>query len=230
MPSSSRKILCVDDEPNVLALRKVLLGAAGYDVLVAEDGTRGLESFRKHAVDAAVLDYKMPGMMGDELGREMRRLRPAVPLLLVTAYIDLPPQAVVMFDAVITKGESPLRLLQEIELALKQKSSGFSSDIIAVVNPERRYIEVSDGVCKLVGYTKEELLRMSIDALTHPSVGNTPELFEQYVRDGFQEGNFVLQHKSGAPVPIRYRAKVLPDGSYAAEWFPIAKDAGQQHR
>jgi PAS domain S-box-containing protein len=230
MPNSSRRILCVDDEPNVLALRKVLLGAAGYDVLVAEDGPRGLESFRAHAVDAAVLDYKMPGMMGDELGREMRRLRPNVPLLLVTAYIDLPPQAVVMFDAVITKGESPLRLLQEIELALKQKSSAFSSDIIAVVSPERRYIEVSDGLCKLVGYSKEELLRMTIDALTHPSVGNTPELFEQFVRDGFQEGNFVLQHKSGAAVPIRYRAKVLPDGSYAAEWFPITKAAGQQRR
>jgi len=230
MANPSRKILCVDDEPNVLALRKVLLGAAGYEVLVAEDGTRGLESFRTHAVDAAVLDYKMPGMMGDELGREMRRMRPSVPLLLVTAYLDLPPQAVVMFDAVITKGESPLRLLQEIELALKQKSSGFSSDIIAVVNKERRYIEVSDSVCILLGYSKEELLRMTIDALTHPSVSNTPELFEQYVRDGFQEGNFVLRHKSGAAVPIRYRARVLPDGSYAAEWFPITKAAGQQQR
>ena len=230
MPNSSRKILCVDDEPNVLALRKVLLGAAGYDVLVAEDGKLGLNAFREHAVDAAVLDYKMPGMMGDELGREMRKLRPNVPLLLVTAYLDLPAHCVVMFDAVITKGESPLRLLQEIELALKQKSSAFSSDIIAVVNPERRYIEVSDAVCKLVGYSKEELLRMTIDALTHPSVSNAPELFEQYLRDGFQEGNFVLKHKSGAAVPIRYRAKVLPDGSYAAEWFPITKAAGQQHR
>ena len=229
MPNLSRRILCVDDEPNVLALRKVLLGAAGYDVLVAEDGSRGLESFRANEVDAAVLDYKMPGMMGDDLGREMRRLRPNVPLLLVTAYLDLPPQAVVMFDAVITKGESPLRLLQEIEQVLQQKSSGFSSDIIAIVNEERRYIEVSDGVCKLVGYSKEELLNMNIDALSHPSVSNTPELFEQYVRDGFQEGNFVLQHKSGAAVPIRYRARVLPDGSFAAEWFPISRAAGQQH-
>ena len=227
MPSSP-KILCVDDEPNVLVLRKVLLGSAGYEVLVAEEGVSGLRMFRESNFDAVVLDYKMPGMLGDEVAQEMRRLRPAVPLLLVTAYIELPPRCAALFDSIIVKGESPLRLLQEIQIALTEESSAFSSDYIAVVDTKRRYIDVSDGVCKLVGYSREELLRMTIDALTHPSISNAPELFEQYVRDGFQEGKFVLKHKSGAAVPIRYRAKILKDGSFAAEWFPV-QAAGQQH-
>lgn len=229
MLSTSPKILCVDDEPNVLTLRKVLLGSAGYEVLVAEEGQRGLRVFRETNVDVVVLDYKMPGMTGDEVAREMRRLRPSVPLLLVTAYVDLPTQCTAIFDSVIVKGESPLRLLQEIDQALHRTSRAFSSDYIAVVDEKRRYVDVTDDVCKLVGYEKEELLRMTIDALTHPSVSNAPELFEQYLRDGFQEGNFVLKHKSGAPVRIRYRAKILKDGSFAAEWFP-EQAAGQQQR
>ena len=72
MPSTSPKILCVDDEPNVLTLRKVLLGSAGYEVLVAEEGQSGLRVFRETNVDVVVLDYKMPGMTGDEVAREMR--------------------------------------------------------------------------------------------------------------------------------------------------------------
>src|SRR3954463_6471405 len=229
MPSASPKILCVDDEPNVLVLRKVLLGSAGYEVLVAEEGQGGLKVFRDTHVDVVVLDYKMPGMTGDEVAREMRRLRPSVPLLLVTAYMDLPARCTAIFDSVVVKGESPLRLLEEIGLALHSTSRAFSSEYIAVVDSQRRYVDVTDGVCQLVGYEKEELLRMSIGALTHPSVSNAPQLFEQYVRDGFQEGNFVLQHKSGAPVHIRYRAKILKDGSYAAEWFPTHV-TGQQQR
>jgi len=67
-------VLCVDDEPNILAVRSALLGMAGYKVHVAKDGQIGLEIFRNQPVDLVVLDYDMPGMMGDEVAREMRRL------------------------------------------------------------------------------------------------------------------------------------------------------------
>jgi len=83
-------VLCVDDEPNVLVLRRTLLANAGYKVHVAEDGETGLEIFRNESVDLVVLGYKMPKMLGDEVAREMRRLRQSVPLLLVTAFHDLP--------------------------------------------------------------------------------------------------------------------------------------------
>jgi CheY-like chemotaxis protein len=57
-------ILCVDDEPNVLVLRRTLLAQAGYRVYVAEDGEKGLEIFRNETIDLVVLDYKMPGNVG----------------------------------------------------------------------------------------------------------------------------------------------------------------------
>src|SRR4051812_16626229 len=52
-------ILCVDDEPNILALRSALLGMAGYKVHIAKDGRSGLEIFRNQPVDLVVLDYDM---------------------------------------------------------------------------------------------------------------------------------------------------------------------------
>jgi DNA-binding response OmpR family regulator len=114
-----RSILCVDDEPNVLILRRTLLGNAGYKVHVAEDGEKGLEVFRNESVDLVVLDYKMPRMLGDEVAREMRRLRRDVPLLLVTAFHDLPTTCTSVFDGVILKGEAPEVLLTRIKQLLE---------------------------------------------------------------------------------------------------------------
>jgi CheY-like chemotaxis protein len=119
-PSDKQKpsILCVDDEPNVLALRRALLGNAGYKVHIAEDGEKGLAIFRNEDIDLAVVDYKMPGMLGDEVAREMRRLRSHVPLLLVTAYHDLPWNCTSVFNATVLKGESPTVLLEQVKVLL----------------------------------------------------------------------------------------------------------------
>jgi len=112
-------ILCVDDEPNILALRSQLLGIAGYKVHVAKDGAIGLEIFRNELVDLVVLDYDMPGMMGDDVAQEMRRLRKDVPILLVTAFPDLPATCTSIFDATVVKGESPTLLLEKITSLLR---------------------------------------------------------------------------------------------------------------
>src|SRR4051812_17232453 len=115
-------LLCVDDEPNVLILRRTLLGNAGYRVYVAEDGEKGLEIFRNEAIDLAILDYKMPGMLGDEVARQMRQHRHLVPLLLVTAFQDLPASCTSVFDGVILKGEEPSVLLNRIKTLLPESS------------------------------------------------------------------------------------------------------------
>jgi DNA-binding response OmpR family regulator len=96
---------------------------AGYKVHVAKDGRIGLEIFRRERVDVVVLDYDMPGMMGDDLAREMRRLRNDVPLLLVTAFHDLPASCTSIFDATVVKGESPTLLLEQISSLLAARQS-----------------------------------------------------------------------------------------------------------
>jgi len=96
---------------------------AGYKVHIAKDGRSGLEIFRNQPIDLVVLDYDIPGMMGDEVAKEMRRLRKDVPLLLVTAFHDLPATCTSMFDATVVKGEAPTLLLEKISSLLPEHES-----------------------------------------------------------------------------------------------------------
>jgi hypothetical protein len=48
-----------------------------------------------------------------------------------------------------------------------------------------------------------------------------PKLFGLYLRQGRMEDEYMLRHKTGTPIPIRYRAFVFPDGCNAAIWEPI---------
>ncbi|HEU5450723.1 MAG TPA: response regulator [Terriglobales bacterium] len=104
-------LLCIDDELSILELRKLLLQQQGYDVRTAESGEKGLELFRREAVDAVLLDYFMPGMKGDEVAREIRRLSPDTPIILVTGFLSLEQSQVCDVDAFVTKGQSPEVLL-----------------------------------------------------------------------------------------------------------------------
>jgi PAS domain S-box-containing protein len=84
-------ILLVDDDPGVLEVTSKILEHAGFRVLTAADGLQGLETFRQHGDEVALvlLDMTMPGMDGEEAFREMRRLRPEVQIILSSGYSEL---------------------------------------------------------------------------------------------------------------------------------------------
>jgi CheY-like chemotaxis protein len=107
-------VLCVDDEAVGLGIRKILLERAGYRVLTAADGASGLELFITHPVDAVVLDYAMPGMHGGQVAQRMRQTKPKVPILLLSAYLDLPPEVTSLVDVYMTKGEGAPALLDKL--------------------------------------------------------------------------------------------------------------------
>ena len=112
-------ILCIDDEALGLEIRKAVLERAGYQVLTAVDGPTGLTLFRGHTVDGVVLDYYMPEMDGGVVAEAMRRERPDVPIMLLSAYINLPVEVVRLADVTLLKGEGPLELLAKLGWMLK---------------------------------------------------------------------------------------------------------------
>jgi CheY-like chemotaxis protein len=114
MGQVSSLVLCVDDEPIGLQVRKILLERAGYRVLTAEDGLVGLSLFDKEPVEVVVLDYSMPGMDGGEVATRMRQIKPKVPILLLSAYVGLPSDVTSLVDLYMTKGEGPEKLLQRL--------------------------------------------------------------------------------------------------------------------
>ncbi len=113
------EILCIDDDPQSLKIRGILLESMGYKVLTEPNAERGLRTFAKHDFDAVVMDYQMPGMSGGEAAVEMKRLRPEVPVLIMSALPRLPESAPRQaIDGFIQKGE-PLGVLSgRIEQAI----------------------------------------------------------------------------------------------------------------
>ncbi len=113
MGHRQREILCIDDDSQSLKVRGILLESMGYKVLTAPDAEHGLRTFQKHDVDAVIMDYQMPGMSGGEAAVEMKRLRPDVPVLIMSALPWLPESAPrEAIDAFIQKSE-PLGVLAD---------------------------------------------------------------------------------------------------------------------
>jgi CheY-like chemotaxis protein len=110
-----KTVLCVDDEKIGLRVRKIMLESHGFKVLTASSGEQGLEVFDKHDVDLVVLDYYMPGLNGGQVAAEMRRRRPDVPIIFLSAYFSLPATDLELANAFITKGDPPDVLIDKIE-------------------------------------------------------------------------------------------------------------------
>jgi CheY-like chemotaxis protein len=123
MKRNSNLVLCVDDELVGLQVRKILLERAGYQVLTAQDGPAGLEIFSSEPIEAVVLDYSMPGMHGGEVAVRMRQIKSQVPILLLSAYMGLPPEVTSLVDLYMTKGEGAPVLLEKLSSLLQPISA-----------------------------------------------------------------------------------------------------------
>ena len=114
-PVPIKTVLCVDDERIGLRVRKIMLESHGFNVLTASDGKQGIAMFEANTVDLVVLDYFMPDMNGGDVAAELRRRRPDIPIIFLSAYFSLPPEALALANAFITKGDPPDSLLEKIE-------------------------------------------------------------------------------------------------------------------
>ncbi|HJT57066.1 MAG TPA: response regulator [Ktedonobacteraceae bacterium] len=115
-------ILCIDDVLQGLFLRQSLLESHGYEVLTASDGLSGIQMARNHPVDAVLLDYDMPGMMGDEVAGALKREHPSLPVIILTGFLpSIPEMLLRIADGCVQKGGGHSALLRAIERALKQR-------------------------------------------------------------------------------------------------------------
>lgn len=110
-------ILCVDDEQNSLALRKLVLEKSGYEVVTAGSVKEALSIFSPDEMDLVLSDILMPGRLGTDLAREIKSLYPDFPVILLSGVNELPPDAVYA-DAFISKVEGPVRMCEKISAVL----------------------------------------------------------------------------------------------------------------
>ncbi len=115
--NGTRIILSVDDEPGILVSRQQILEREGYKVLSAADGEQALRIFAEQPVHLILLDYKMPGMDGGVVAKEIKHHNPCVPIVLVSAS-PVDEQSLGCVDCFIGKGEGPALLLAKIKQLL----------------------------------------------------------------------------------------------------------------
>ncbi|MGB7344183.1 MAG: response regulator [Pirellulaceae bacterium] len=81
-----KRILVVDDHPDICASMKDILDDAGFDVNVALDPQEALRQVAEQSFDLVLLDYQMPGMNGAALFKKIRQIRPDMQAIMITAY------------------------------------------------------------------------------------------------------------------------------------------------
>ena len=117
-PSSSRRVLLVDDEAAVRTTLSYVLSEAGMTVLLAESGSAALEVLSRQSVEAVLLDRSMPGGAGETFITRIRALSPRARILFLSGQMVEPPIAA-LADAVVQKPVTGPALLDAIHRALQ---------------------------------------------------------------------------------------------------------------
>ncbi len=81
----STRILMIEDEPGLVLTMTKRLESEGFEVLVANNGDDGLHQAIHESIDLVLLDVMMPGRDGFEVCSELRRHKPMIPIMMLTA-------------------------------------------------------------------------------------------------------------------------------------------------
>ncbi len=133
------KILIIEDEEAIADLEKDYLEMSGYEVLIENDGTKGLEAALKENIDLLVLDLMLPGVDGYEICKKVREVK-NIPILMVSAKkddIDKIRGLGLGADDYMTKPFSPSELVARVKAHLSRYerlvgSSQKANDVIEI--------------------------------------------------------------------------------------------------
>ena len=115
----SPTVLCIDDLPQALELRKATLESHGYRVKIASSGQTAMKMLEKTPVAAVLLEYKLEGMDAEAVAWHIKQRFPHLPIILLSAYHEMPERILWLVDEYVMKSEVPERLVPIIERAYK---------------------------------------------------------------------------------------------------------------
>lgn len=126
---STKHILCIEDEPEMIDLIRLILVRRGFEVSGAAGGKAGLSAVRETLPDLVLLDLMMPDMDGWEVYQQMKADESTrhIPVIVVTARAQSIDKVlglhIAKVDDYIAKPFSPQELLNSVEKVLGQKNS-----------------------------------------------------------------------------------------------------------
>lgn len=122
-----KKILCIEDEPEMIDLIRLILSRRGFEISGANGGKEGLAIIRKDHPDLVLLDLMMPQMDGWEVYQQMKadQATKDIPVIVVTAKAQSIDKVlglhIAKVDDYITKPFSPQELLASVDNVLGPK-------------------------------------------------------------------------------------------------------------
>ena len=122
-----KTVLVVDDDPDLLKLLALRLGAAGYTVHAAESGEKALAQLAVSRPDVVVTDLKMGGMDGLALFEAIQKRAPTLPVIILTAHGTIPEAVDATRRGVFGFLPKPFEgreLVAQVEQALKLSAPG----------------------------------------------------------------------------------------------------------
>ena len=126
MSDKRRRILCIEDEPEMIDLIRLILERKGFDVLGAVGGHEGLEAIRREKPDLVLLDLMMPDVDGWEVYRQMKADEELqhTPVVVVTAKAQSIDKVlglhIAKVDDYVTKPFGPGDLVESVDRVLKK--------------------------------------------------------------------------------------------------------------
>jgi two-component system response regulator VicR len=127
MAEGKKKVVCIEDEPEMIDLVKLILGRKGFDLIGANGGREGLETVRRVKPDLVLLDLMMPDMDGWEVYQKIKADKELmdIPVIVVTAKAQSIDRVlglhIAKVDDYVTKPFGPQELLQSVERVLSEK-------------------------------------------------------------------------------------------------------------
>ena len=111
-------VLCIDDRPQALELRKTILESHGYCVKIASSGHTAIKMLEETPVaavlleyKAVLLEYKMEGMDAESVACHIKHRFPNLPIILLSAYSEMPERILWLVDEYVMKSELSERLV-----------------------------------------------------------------------------------------------------------------------
>ena len=191
MNQMSKKILVVDDEPQIVKVVKAYLEQSGFQVVTAADGNTALTTFHREKPDFMILDLSLPGMDGLDVCRAVRH-ESNIPILMLTARVEEADKLVgleLVADDYVVKPFSPREVVARVRTIFRRADTADipKPEIIQVgdlhIDPDQHTVIVSDRQIEL---TPTEFDILVVLARQPKRVFTRLQIMEQAQGDAFE--------------------------------------------
>ena len=128
MAEISKKVVYIEDEPEMIDLVRLILSRKGYEVIGANGGREGLDIIRQKLPDLVLLDLMMPDMDGWDVYQQMKSVEATrdIPVIVITAKAQSIDKVlglhIAKVDDYISKPFSPQELVESVEKVIGQRA------------------------------------------------------------------------------------------------------------